>query len=313
MINNSKSMKHTIRLTAAILMLLTHSGLHAQTTSSGDTFLNFLTPQTNLGFNFTQGVEYDFGADLKSPGAGDLNILRANTGLTYTERFETAFFRVGASYEYSHYDWSAVNYFDNVNNFGLNGIGNYTFEKDEPWGVFGLYALNWSAESGASYSEGFGYLVAIGPSYSLSRDLRVGLGIGVFGQPQQATRYLPIPTIDWTINKHWNIRTFNGATVTYDVHGDRDLRLDFTAQYDTRTFAIDSRPPPGRVGNPVAEENSVILVFGATKQIGGPFFIRGYVEGVVYREFQFRTDRNKYLSFKTDPSFALGFQVGASF
>jgi len=289
------------------------SSAHAQTTSSGDTFLNFLSPQSNLGFNFTQGVEYDFASDLDTPGSGDVAVFNANTSLTYSQNYDIGFYRVGGNYEYSDYDWSATDYFSNVNSFGLNAFGLYNFEDNQPWGIFALSSLNWSAENGASFSEGFEYLVAVGPAYSFSRQFRIGLGIGVFGQPQQATRYLPIPTLDWKINDHWNIRTFNGATVTYDVFADRKTRIDFSAQYESSSIALDSPPPPGRKGQPIVEENAVILVLGGTQQIGGPFFLRGYIEGIVYREYQFRTDKNKYLTLKTDPTFAIGFQVGASF
>jgi len=135
------------------------SSAHAQTTSSGDTFLNFLSPQSNLGFNFTQGVEYDFASDLDTPGSGDVAVFNANTSLTYSQNYDIGFYRVGGNYEYSDYDWSATDYFSNVNSFGLNAFGLYNFEDNQPWGIFALSSLNWSAENGASFSEGFEYHV----------------------------------------------------------------------------------------------------------------------------------------------------------
>lgn len=286
---------------------------YGQTTGSRDTFLNFLTPQTNLGFNLTQGVEYDLNSDLQSPGQGDLSILRLNTAVSYSDNFQGSFYRLGGSYEYADYDWSATEYISQSNSFGFNGIGNYKFQEREPWGIFALSSLEWSAERNASFSDGFNFLVAVGPSYSPSRDLRLGLGIGILGQPDQALRYIPIPSIDWTINEHWSLRTFNGATVTYDLHGDKQTRFDFSAQYNSNFIALNSPVPPGRTGNNALEEQEVILTGGVTHQFDNPFFIRAYIQGTVYREYELRANGNKYLSFRTDPSIGIGFQIGASF
>ncbi|WOO40566.1 hypothetical protein [Rubellicoccus peritrichatus] len=288
--------------------------LNAQTISSGDSVLNFLSPQTPLGISISQGIENSFGSDLKSPGTGDLSILRLDTNLTYSKSYDLSFFRAGFTYEYSDYDWSNASPFSKTNSFGLNGFGLHTFEKDRPWGVFGLASLRWGAEDNASLGEGFSFLGAVGPTYSFSKKLRIGAGLMVITQPQQATRYLPIVTLNWEINDHWSIRTFNGATVTYDLNADKETRLDFTVQYETRDFVLKTQTSPtGITDEPAVAEESVIVVFGVTQKIGGPFFVRAYLEGNLFREFELRADGNKYQTIKSDPAIGLGFQVGANF
>lgn len=313
----SKLIMYTFRIYVTSLIIgsaFLSTFLNAQTISSGDSVLNFLSPQTPLGLSLTQSISNSFASDLKSPGTGDLSILRLDTTLSYTKSYERSFFRAGFIYEYSDYSWSNASPFDKTNSFGLNGFALHTFEKDEPWGVFGLASFRWAAEDDASISDGFSFLGAIGPAYSFSKDLRIGVGLMVITQPQQATHYLPIITLNWKINDHWSIRTFNGATVTYDLNADEETRFDFTVQYETRDFSLKTQNAViGLPGETAIAEESVVLIFGMTQKVGGPFFVRGYLEGVLLREFEFRADRNKYQTIKSDPAIALGFQVGANF
>lgn len=301
-------------LSLTIGAFLSSASLNGQSATGGDSVLNFLSPQTPLGISITQNLGYDFGSDLKSPATGDLSILRLDTTINYSKTYGTTFFRTGLTYEYSDYDWSNASPFSKTNSFGLNGFVLHTFEKDRPWGVFGLTSLRWAAEDGASLGDGFSFLGAVGPAYSFSKKLRIGAGLMVITQPQQATRYLPIVTLDWVINDHWSIRTFNGATVTYDLNADKETRFDFTVQYETRDFSLTRQTSPtGITDEPAVAEESVIIAFGVTQKVGGPFFVRGYIEGNLFREFEFRADGNKYQTTKSDPSIGLGFQVGANF
>lgn len=288
-----------------------------QLTTSG-TFLDVFSPEVPLGFTLGQGVSYGFPTNLKDNVPGDLSILRAETSLSYRKRWEENSLNVTFNYEYSDYDWGggAPSFFGSTNDLGLTAIYQHKFDASD-WGAYLLGTARLGAETGdVSLTSGDSYFIGGGASYSFFKDLTVSFGALAIFNPEQATRVWPVAFIDWRINDHLQLRTFNGATLVYDIDADRETVLDFTVQYNSRIFRLNSQPIPTQAGvvtNPVVEEESVSATVGVTHRFGGPFYIRAFVQGDFFREYQFRANRNKYQTIKTDPGATVGFEIGANF
>src|SRR5690606_27477046 len=125
---------------------------------------------------------------------------------------------------------------------------------------------------------------------------------------------LPIPILNWQITDDLVLRTFNGFTLTYDICGDNSTIVDFGAEYENDLFRMKTqRINPFVTAAPVAETESVVLASGITQRFENGLYIRGYIEGIVYREFEFRENHSTYRSFKTDPAIGLGLQGGWNF
>ena len=307
------------RLIILIASALTASAcLQAQQLTTSGTFLDVFSPEVPVGVTVGQGVSHTFDSNLKNGVPGDVSVTRLETTVSYRKAWEQNRLNVTFNYEYSDYDWSggAPRFFGDTNSLSLNAIYQYQFD-DSDWGAYMIGTVNLGAESGdVSLTSGDSYVASVGASYEFFKGFTLSFGALFISNPEQANQYWPVAFIDWRINEYLTLRTFNGATLVYDVFADTETVLDFTVQYNSRVVRLNAQPVPA-VGpgnyNPAMEEESVSASAGVTHKFGGPFYVRGYVQGDFFREFEFRAGGNKYQTIKADPGISLGFEIGATF
>lgn len=294
------------------------ASLQAQQLTTSGTFLDAFSPEVPIGATLGQGVSHTFDSNLKNGVPGDVSVTRLETTLSYRKAWENSRLNVTFNYEYADYDWSggAPRLFGDTNSLGLNAIYQQQFDRSD-WGAYFIGSAQLGAEAGdVSLTSGDAYTASVGLSYAFFKDFTFSFGALMISNPEQAIRYWPVAFLDWRINQYLTLRTFNGATLVYDVFADTETVLDFTVQYNSSVVRLNSQPVPV-VGpgnyNPAMEEESVSASVGVTHKFGGPFYVRGYVQGDFFREFQFRAGGNKYQTVKADPGISLGFEIGASF
>ncbi|WP_309397873.1 hypothetical protein [Cerasicoccus maritimus] len=307
---------HNIRkfLAFAIFGTLTTTGAFGQSPTGGTTFLDIISPQQELGITLSQNYEHQFSSDLKGGFNGDLAADVYTTGLDYANFWKQGFVRAGFGYEYSDWDWSGPTYLSDTQKLSLQTIGGYRFDQSD-WGVFGLVGSSLGAEtSGADLGDGYSYRFGFGGTYHWGQRSSFSLGIMLIGQTEYDLKVLPLPILNWQITDQLNLRTFNGFTLTYDVFGNNQTNVDFTTQYESDTFRLKNQTiRPGLTGDPIVNKDSVIIAAGVTQRFLKSLYVRAYVEGIVYREFEFRYSRNNYRTIKTDPGIAIGLQGGWNF
>lgn len=286
----------------------------AQSPTGGTTFLDIISPQQELGFTLSQNYEHAFSTDLKNGFNGDVSSDSFTTGLEYANNWRTGFVRAGFGYDYTDWDWSGPNYITNTQKLSLQAISGQRFDGTD-WGIFGLLGGSLGAEtSGASLGDGYSYRFGFGGTYYWGKRNSVSLGVMVIGQTEYDLKVLPLPILNWQITDQLNLRTFNGFTLTYDIFGDNQTNVDFTTQYESDTFRLKNQTiQPGLTGDPIVDKDSVVVSVGVTQRFLKSLYVRGYVEGIVYREFDFRYSRNNYRTIKTDPGVAIGLQGGWNF
>jgi hypothetical protein len=301
----------------ALLAGLAAVSAHAQQLTTSGTFLDIFSPEIPVGVTVGQGVSHTFASGLKGGLPGEVDLTELQTTLSYKKGWKDNRLSVTFDYVYSDYGWSdgAPSYFSDINQIALSAIYQYQFE-DSDWGAYVMASGSLGAESGdASLTDGDSYLFSVGASYEFFKNFTLSFGVLATADLQESVHYWPVAFIEWKVNDNLRVRSFNGVTVVYDVNADQELVLDATVQYNSSSFQLNRQfvPAVGGMTNPAVESRSVTAAIGATYRFGGPFYVRGFVQGDFFREYEFRAQRNKYQTIKAEPGATLGFEIGANF
>ncbi|MEO0796390.1 MAG: hypothetical protein AAFX93_14565 [Verrucomicrobiota bacterium] len=303
-----------IKLLCTLTVFLAASGLlRAQSATGGTTFLDIISVQQKLGFTISQNYEHAFAADLDN-GNGDVAANRFTTVVDYATRWERGFWRAGISFEYTDWQWGGPDLFGDTYELNFNTIFGQRF-VDSDWGLVGVLGASLGAErDGGDLGRGGSYRVGVAATYYFGGFNSFSLGVMAIGQEEDDMFLLPLPILNWQITEDINLRTFNGFTISYDISGNKSTEIDFTTEYESDLFRLSTRQPiPGIARAPIVEKQSIVLAGGVTQRLGGGFYIRGYLEGIVWREFKFRHDHSTFYEVTVDPAFAIGLQGGIAF
>jgi len=290
--------------------------LRAQSPTGGTTFLDIISAQQELGFTLSQNFEYAFPSDLTGTYNGDLGAGRYTTSIDYATNWDRGFWRTGLSYEYTDWQWGGRSFFGDTSDLNFNTIFGQRF-VDSDWGMVAVLGASQGAENnGGNFWKGGSYRAGLALSYYWGERNSISLGAMAIGQNERDMFVLPLPILNWQITDQLNLRTFNGFTLSYDIFGDRSTSVDFTTEYESDLFRLKTQPfVPGSpiMITPTVDKESVVLASGVTHRFNERFYLRGYVEGYVYRRFEFRQNKSTYRTVSTEPAFALGIQGGVNF
>ncbi|MGE9295653.1 MAG: hypothetical protein ACQKBV_05140 [Puniceicoccales bacterium] len=302
-----------------IVTLIAASGLlRAQSPTGGTSFLDIISAQQELGFTISQNFEYAFASDLQENYNGDLGAARYTTGIDYATNWNRGFWRAGVSYEYNDWQWGGPEYFGDTTEINFNTIFGQRF-LDSDWGLVAVLGASLGAENnGGNFGRGGSYRAGLALTYYWGDWNSFSFGAMAIGQEESDMYVLPLPILNWQITDRLNLRTFNGFTLSYDVMGDNSTSVDLTSEYESDLFRLKTRPSNPLVtgtftSTPTVEKEAVVVATGITHRFTEMFYIRGYVEGIVYRKFEFRENHSTFRTIKTDPTIALGFQGGINF
>ncbi|MBS3744178.1 MAG: hypothetical protein KGY48_07520 [Wenzhouxiangellaceae bacterium] len=219
---------------------------------------------------FRGGAAHQFDSDLDGGGAYSVTRTNIEAGLAYASGPRDSY---GLSFGYSRDDYS----FDGTTGFAANDPWDVLHEYrvsapirmgfGERIDVFALPSLRWTAESSNDFSDAMtGGLIA-GANYRVNDRLRIGPGIGVFGEIEDDINIFPILIIDWQITETISLETGRGLGATrgpglqLNSTGIGDWTFGLGARYETFRFRLDDDgPAPGGVG----EEKGVSLFLAAS-------------------------------------------------
>ena len=236
-------MKQTKKILASSLGVLALAGLAlADDTTSGYSGLeNMEQPKVEEAKNVFQinpGYTYLGEADYDHDNLGNISVWRFDIPIHYTIKTEPGDLRLGVFYEYSEYD------FDNLaGGAGAQQFNTLAFDVlwkgmiNDEWGYFLYGNVGMSAVTDVTLSDGLTGTGGGGVRYVWSDNLSLGLGGAVATQMEENPKFLPIIALNWQINDRWNLRTLNGATLTFDVTGDKKFLLDVGGKYQRRDTA----------------------------------------------------------------------------
>jgi hypothetical protein len=219
-------------------------------------------------FNIRGGHAYQFRASINSGGGFSSSRLDASfTAISDITPDVNVRFTFG--YEFDSYSFrgttgfGGLNPWDDIHTIGFGIIFGANLTDDLR--LFAGPVFQFSAESGASFSDGFIGGGVFGASYQITPDLRLGAGIGVVSQLGRSVRPYPIITVDWAITEQLRLSSHTSTNAV----GDTGLELIYNwgggietaigGAYRWRRFRLDD-------GGPVSE--------GIGEHVSYPFWVR---------------------------------------
>ena len=139
----------------------------------------------------------------------------------------------------------------------------------ERWFVLAIPVVRTTVEDGAAWDDGLTFGGILGASYKVSERLRIGPGVGVFGQLEEDPSIVPVLLVDWSITPRLTLRTGRGLGATQGPGVFLEYRPSSCAafalggRYDKLRFRLDDH---GLAPRGIGEESSLAVVLAARWQ-----------------------------------------------
>jgi hypothetical protein len=215
-----------------------------------DSRFNFgaMASDPEIMFSIFGGFAHQFRTNID--GGGRFSSSRAGASVGAMTQITPDFdVRFTFGYEFDHYSFSGdtgIGGFDPWGDIHTVGFGViFGAHMTNEWKIFGGPVFQFSAESGASFSDGFIGGGIIGTSFDFSPDLTLGGGIGVVSQIERGTRFFPVILVNWRITDQLRLTTETqtgasgdiGAELIYDWGGGFETAVG--GSYRFRRFRLD--------------------------------------------------------------------------
>ena len=278
-------MNHLGRVLVSSVGVLAIAGVAvADDTTSGYSGLESMdTDKVEQKFIVNPGYTYEAEADFDHSSAGDVSVSRFDIPARYTLKLEQGEIGLGAFYEYSCYEFSDLTSDQQFNTLSFNAY--WKSMIDDTWGYFVFGGLGLSASTDADLGNGVTGMGGAGARYIYSTNLNFGLGAGIASQLEDDPIFLPVILVNWQIDERWALQVFNGATISYDVTGEKRIIVDAGANYKRRQYALDH--------DGAAIDRQINLEVGATYRFSPKIGVRGFVGVAAARNFELRQDDHK--------------------
>jgi uncharacterized protein DUF6268 len=267
------------------LMSLTGAALAADPTSGYSGLETMEAKRVEQKFQINPGFTYLADADFDHKSRdGKVSVWRFDIPGRYTVSMPQGELRLGAFYEYSSYDFSKLNDDQQFNTLAFDALWKGMFNDN--WGYFVYGGVTLSADKDAALSDGLTGVGGGGARYVWSENLSLGLGLAVASRLEDDAFVVPIIALEWQINDRWHLRTLNGATVTYDVTGEKKFFMDLGGRFQRREYRTDH-------GDASLTEKMISVELGAIYHFSPKAAIRGFVGVAAGRNFEIRADDHK--------------------
>ncbi len=219
-------------------------------------------------------LNHAFRADL-SDGPGKMSVTRGSADLSVIGPLApqtSLLLKFGT--EVSAYD------FKDATRFAANGepwdtILDYyvsagaTHEFDENWSAIGVFRVRSSGESGADFGDTLTYGGFVGGTYAFSKNLRVGLSLGVSTQLEDNVQVLPLPSVYWKIDDQWTLDfgSLRGVSLAYKASDQWKFWGFF--DYSSRNFRLENNnaAAPNGVGRDRSFNAAINATWSPTPKI----------------------------------------------
>jgi len=224
---------------------------------------------------------------------------------------------LGFSYDYTRYDFNDATGFVAGSTSPFQDIHREAFRVyygqqqtlQLGWSVGGSIGL--SGEEGADTADSVVGSVFAGVGYYLSRDLRVGVAVGIFSQLEQSPLILPIPTFKWDISPEWRLATAGKPGLTLFYSPNELWTFSAGAWYDLKNFRLsESGPIPGGVGRDEGVPVQLGVSYKPTANVS--MDLTGGVRLMSNYEV-LNSSGNKIADVESDPMPYLGITIGLKF
>ena len=279
----------------------------ADDVNSGHSALSMMDqPTIEHKFQINPGFTYFAEADFDDKALGDISSWRFDLPGRYTMTTDRGELGLGALYEYTEYEFSNAGGDHKFNTLAFDAYWKGMF--NENWGYFLYGGLAMSADTDADLTDGVTGVGAGGVRYVWSKDLSLGVGLSVASRLEDDPLVRPVIILNWQINDRWNLRVFNGATITWDVRGDKVWLLDAGVRYNRREWRLKEGGDDASV-----IDRMVMAELGATYRFGDRCSVRGFVGLTAGREVELRANDDEITEQDVDTSPYFGVRLMFTF
>lgn len=210
--------------------------------------LGMMNGDSEIMFNIFGGFAHQFRTNIDGGGKFSSSRVGASIG-AMTDVTPDFDIRFQFGYEFDHYNFTGSTGIGGPDPWGdIHTIGFgiiFGAHMTNEWKIFGGPVFQFSAESGASFYDGFIGGGFIGTSYDISPDLTIGGGVGVVSQIERSVRVFPVILVKWQITERLKLTTETtagasgdtGIELVYDWGGGFETAIGGT--YRFRRFRLD--------------------------------------------------------------------------
>ncbi len=262
-------------------------------------------PARSVEYKLKGSVENTFDTYLKD-GPGETSVFRVGPAIDIDIPIgDRATLGISASAQFSKYR------FKDVTGFGAGGpkpIGNtyehefnvsYSREFNEQWSLFIAGGVNAAGETGAKFNESLTYGGGGGVTYSVNKEIKLGLGVIVRSRLEENAYVVPLPIITWNFAPKWEFTTrYRNARLSYQAT--EKWTIFATADFKQHEYRLDIDAP---TSEGVFRDRTIPLSLGATFVPTKSFEITAGAGVNVSRRFTLDDKAgNRVAQVKTDPS-----------
>jgi hypothetical protein len=106
------------------------------------------------------------------------------------------------------------------------------------WSLIGLGMLRSAYEKEASFSDGLGWVAAVGARYRVSEQLSYVMGGGYATELEGEGTFLPLFGVEWQMSPHWRLDGMMGVTLSYDCAADGRRIISAGMDYQLNDFRL---------------------------------------------------------------------------
>lgn len=225
---------------------------------------------------------------------------------------------VRISYDHADRVFSGVDGFgelqhlSNTNRLGIAGSISSNTHFGVSYGVRPF--VSWSFESGAFSEDAMSYGAALAALAGLSKGTRLGAGVRLSRDMDDATKASPIIIVHWELNENWTIANPREANFTSPAgleiryRSGEDWWLALAGMHHSNDYRLDKG---GVASKGIGESSGILTYVRATHRWTSAFRINGYIGAVFDGELEVEdVDGNEVASgqYDTVPFVALSIE-----
>lgn len=274
-----------------------------------------------IHLTLNSSVLYTTAADFDDAG-GEVSVLRAGgrAGVGFSTS-PTSQVRVSFGTEHSFYEFDGPvtlapgtnEPWEDVHSYDVSAQFNARASDSWSWFVGG--SVESSAETGADFGDSLTYGGFGGVRYHVSPSLQIGAALIVSSRLEDDARVLVLPSVEWTIDEHWSLGSWNLGTrsggYALRYRPSEELTLGVGATYMPREFRLDEDGP---VPDGVGRDDRVPVHVFAVWSPEPTFSLRADIGADVYGHLEvLDAAGNKLGEDETNPAFTFGLSATLRF
>ncbi len=243
-----------------------------------------------LPIKVTTGLSEQFKSDIDS--GGSFSLMRFKAAATVPVRLgDTFVLSTSMRYTFDNYTFDNIpDPWQNINTLSVASI--LAWRMDDTWTIYGGGFAKWSAESGATFSDGATGGGLVGFNYKVDDNLTLGAGLVAMSVLEDDAKVLPLILAKWKFADYWRLDV--GLTDVSNLGYGAKLNWLYNEQFE---FGLGAQFQNSRFrierANGVGQDRSTAVYIDGTWHASPLFDLNAYVGIAAGGQLQVDTSTGK--------------------